>query len=104
MKASEYLSFTIDRLPKGYIFTYSDFDTEQNSEEAIIKLDIPEHTAPHGTFDLSKTIYTRNADKCHSGTYLHPRYTFGMMTFGDDHHAHLLILCPTDMAIAIQYE
>ena len=46
MKASEYLSFTIDRLPKGYIFTYSDFDTEQNSEEAIIKLDIPEHTAP----------------------------------------------------------
>lgn len=34
---SEYISFTIDRLPKGYIFTYSDFDTEQNSKEAIIK-------------------------------------------------------------------
>jgi hypothetical protein len=37
MKVSEYISFTIDRLPKGYIFTYSDFDTEQNSKEAIIK-------------------------------------------------------------------
>lgn len=37
MKVSEYISFSIDRLPKGYIFTYSDFDTAQNSEEAIIK-------------------------------------------------------------------
>lgn len=37
MKVSEYISFTIDRLPKGYIFTYSDFDTEQNGKEAIIK-------------------------------------------------------------------
>lgn len=37
MKVSEYIAFTIDRLPKGYIFTYSDFNTEQNSKEAIIK-------------------------------------------------------------------
>lgn len=37
MKVSEYISFSIDRLPKGYIFTYSDFDTAQNSKEAIIK-------------------------------------------------------------------
>ena len=37
MKVSEYISFTIGRLPKGYIFTYSDFNTEQNSKEAIIK-------------------------------------------------------------------
>lgn len=37
MKVSEYISFTINRLPKGYVFTYSDFDTEQNSKEAIIK-------------------------------------------------------------------
>ncbi|MBS1589732.1 MAG: hypothetical protein JST52_08990 [Bacteroidetes bacterium] len=37
MKVSKYISFTIDRLQKGYIFTYSDFDTEQNSKEAIIK-------------------------------------------------------------------
>lgn len=37
MKVSEYISFTINRLPKGYVFTYSDFNTEQNSKEAIIK-------------------------------------------------------------------
>lgn len=37
MKVSENIAFTIDRLPKGYIFTYSDFETEVNSKEAIIK-------------------------------------------------------------------
>jgi|SRR5690242_9397092 len=37
MKVSKYISFTIDRLPKGYIFTYTDFDTEVNSKEALIK-------------------------------------------------------------------
>jgi len=37
MKVSKYILFTIDRLPKGYIFTYSDFNTEQNNKEAIIK-------------------------------------------------------------------
>lgn len=37
MKVSEYISSTIYRLPKGYIFTYSDFDTDQKSKEAIIK-------------------------------------------------------------------
>jgi hypothetical protein len=37
MKVSKYISLTIDSLPKGYIFTYADFDWEQNSMEAIIK-------------------------------------------------------------------
>lgn len=37
MKVSEYISYTIDRLPKGYVFTYIDFSTESNSKEAIIK-------------------------------------------------------------------
>ncbi|WP_028295706.1 DUF6088 family protein [Olivibacter sitiensis] len=37
MKVSKYISFSIDRLPKGYVFTYSDFDAEANSKEAIIK-------------------------------------------------------------------
>lgn len=36
-KISEYVSLTIDRLPKGYVFTYGDFNTEVNSKEAIIK-------------------------------------------------------------------
>ncbi len=37
MKTSDYISFTIDRLPKGYVFTYADFLTEVNSKEAVIK-------------------------------------------------------------------
>lgn len=37
MKTSEYISFTVDRLPKGYIFTYADFVTEVNKKEAVIK-------------------------------------------------------------------
>ncbi|MDY0144152.1 MAG: hypothetical protein RBR97_19905 [Bacteroidales bacterium] len=30
MKTSEYIAFTIDRLPNGYVFTYVDFATEVN--------------------------------------------------------------------------
>lgn len=37
MKTSEYMASAIDRLPKGYVFTYTDFVTEVNRKEAIIK-------------------------------------------------------------------
>jgi hypothetical protein len=37
MKTTDYIINTIDRLPKGYVFTYEDFITEVNSKEAIIK-------------------------------------------------------------------
>jgi hypothetical protein len=37
MKTSEYIALTIDRLPKGYVFTYVDFITEVNKKETIIK-------------------------------------------------------------------
>lgn len=37
MKTSEYIAFTIDRLPKGYVFTYADFVSEVNKKEAVIK-------------------------------------------------------------------
>lgn len=37
MKTTEYISNTIKRLPKGYVFSYSDFITEANQKEAIIK-------------------------------------------------------------------
>lgn len=37
MKASDYIVSSIDRLPKGYIFTYVDFDVEVNNKEAVIK-------------------------------------------------------------------
>ena len=37
MKTSEYIQFKIERLPKGYVFTYKDFVSEVNSKEAVIK-------------------------------------------------------------------
>lgn len=37
MKITDYISFTIDRFPKGYIFTYVDFIKEVNQQQAIIK-------------------------------------------------------------------
>ena len=37
MKTSEYIAFTIDRLPKGYVFTYVDFMDEVKSKDAVIK-------------------------------------------------------------------
>lgn len=37
MKNTDYISFNIDRFPKGYVFTYADFTTEVNKKEAVIK-------------------------------------------------------------------
>ena len=37
MKTTDYITYTIDRLPKGYIFTYAGFTNEVNNKEAIIK-------------------------------------------------------------------
>jgi len=37
MKITDYISFTIDRFPKGYVFTYADFTTEVSQKEAVIK-------------------------------------------------------------------
>jgi len=37
MNVTDYISGKIDRLPKGYVFTYADFITEVNKKEAIIK-------------------------------------------------------------------
>jgi len=37
MRTAEYVAFKIDRLPKGYVFTYEDFYDEVKKKEAIIK-------------------------------------------------------------------
>lgn len=37
MKTTDYILYTIDRLPKGYVFTYTDFVNEVKKKEAIIK-------------------------------------------------------------------
>ena len=37
MKTTDYIIYTIDRLPKGYVFTYADFINEVNNKETVIK-------------------------------------------------------------------
>ena len=37
MNITDYISYTIDRLPKGYVFTYADFTTEVDQKQAVIK-------------------------------------------------------------------
>ena len=37
MKNTQYIANTIDRLPKGYVFTYADFINKVKSKEAVIK-------------------------------------------------------------------
>ena len=37
MKITEYISNSIDRLPKGYVFTYTDFIDKVKNQEAVIK-------------------------------------------------------------------
>jgi len=37
VKTVDYIIFTINKLPKGYVFTYDDFITDVNKKEAVIK-------------------------------------------------------------------
>jgi len=37
MNVTDYIGSKIERLPKGYVFTYADFTTEVNQKEAVIK-------------------------------------------------------------------
>lgn len=37
MKTTDYIAYSIDRLPKGYVFTYEDFMDKVKSKEAVIK-------------------------------------------------------------------
>ncbi len=62
MKVSEYIAFTIDRLPKGYIFTYSDFNTEVTQKEAVIKA-------------LNRMVASGKIAKLSKGKYYKPENT-----------------------------
>ncbi len=62
MKTSEYISLTIDRLPKGYVFTYVDFITEVNNKEAIIKA-------------LNRMVESDRIAKLFKGKYYKPEAT-----------------------------
>lgn len=62
MKVAEYISFSIDRLPKGYVFTYSDFITVVNQKEAVIKA-------------LNRMVVSGKIAKLSKGKYYKPEST-----------------------------
>ncbi|HBG58451.1 DUF6088 family protein [Proteiniphilum sp. UBA1028] len=67
MKITEYISFTIDRFPKGYVFTYADFPAEVNRKEAVIKA-------------LNRMVAAGKIAKLSKGKYYKPETTpFGYL-------------------------
>lgn len=67
MKTPEYIALTIDRLPKGYVFTYADFIAEVNKKEAVIKA-------------LNRMVKAGKIAKLSKGKYYKPEDTpFGML-------------------------
>jgi len=67
MKITDYISYTIDRFPKGYVFTYADFPVEVNQKEAIIKA-------------LNRMVAAGKIAKLSKGKYYKPETTpFGIL-------------------------
>ncbi|GAB3732294.1 DUF6088 family protein [Spirosoma lituiforme] len=66
MKTSDYIAVTIDRFPKGYVFTYADFSTEVSQKEAVIKA-------------LNRMVQSGKIGKLSKGKYYKPEST----PFGD---------------------
>lgn len=67
MKVTEYIRNTIDRLPKGYVFTYEDFYIDVNKKEAIIKA-------------LNRMVKSGKIEKLSKGKYFKPEKTpFGAL-------------------------
>jgi len=62
MKVTEYIEFKIDRLPKGYVFTYDDFVTEVSKKEAVIKA-------------LNRMVAVNKIAKLSKGKYYKPEGT-----------------------------
>jgi len=66
MNVTDYITNKIERLPKGYIFTYADFSTEVNRKEAVIKA-------------LNRMVESGKIAKLSKGKYYKPENTL----FGD---------------------
>ncbi len=62
MKVSDYIAATLDRLPKGYVFTYADFITDVNKKEAVIKA-------------LNRMVLSGKIAKLSKGKYYKPENT-----------------------------
>lgn len=59
MKISDFIAYTIDRFPNGYIFTYNDFDTSVKNREAVIK-------------SLNRLVTSGKINKLAKGRYYKP--------------------------------
>jgi len=67
LKVTKYIRNTIDRLPKGHVFTYDDFDIDMNKKEAIIKA-------------LNRMANSGKIEKLSKGKYFKPEKTpFGTL-------------------------
>lgn len=62
MNVTDYISGKIERLPKGYVFTYADFDTKVNQKEAVIKA-------------LNRMVQSGKIVKLSKGRYYKPETT-----------------------------
>ena len=62
MKVSEKIAIIIDRLPKGYVFTYADLETEVKQKEAVIKA-------------LNRMVASGKIAKLSKGKYYKPEST-----------------------------
>ena len=62
MKITDYIANAIDRLPKGYVFTYSDFMGDVKSKEAAIKT-------------LNRMVSSGKISKLSKGKYFKPEKT-----------------------------
>ncbi|HPE99513.1 MAG TPA: DUF6088 family protein [Bacteroidales bacterium] len=62
MNVADYISGKIERLPKGYVFTYADFDTKVNQKEAVIKA-------------LNRMVQSGKIVKLSKGRYYKPETT-----------------------------
>jgi hypothetical protein len=62
LKVTEYIANTINRFPRGYVFTYEDFNIEVKKKEAVIKA-------------LNRMAKSGNISKLSKGKYYKPEKT-----------------------------
>lgn len=62
MKVSDYIAFTINRLPKGYVFTYHTFMNDVNRRDAVLKA-------------LNRMVASGKLAKISKGKYYKPETT-----------------------------
>jgi hypothetical protein len=66
LKTSDYIAYIIDRFPKGFVFTYADFNSEVSQKQALIKA-------------LNRMVISGKIAKLSKGKYYKPETT----PFGD---------------------